>query len=113
MASYEVVLTDEQGRNPFWPQYGYPGPVIAPPQHEPDPPVPAAPGRSDPIILREEPGPARSRNLEVSSSDWGSVGLLQTPTARMREAGSLSAGDHAPKRLKSLLGEEESQTQHG
>lgn len=29
------------------------------------------------------------------------------------EAGTLSAGDHAPKRLKSLLGEEESQTQHG
>jgi len=29
------------------------------------------------------------------------------------EAGSLSAGDHAPKRLKSLLGEDESQSQHG
>lgn len=29
------------------------------------------------------------------------------------EGGTLSAADHAPKRLKSLLGEEESQTQHG
>ncbi len=29
------------------------------------------------------------------------------------EAGTLSSADHAPKRLKSLLGEEESKTQHG
>jgi DivIVA domain-containing protein len=29
------------------------------------------------------------------------------------EAGTLSSSDHAPKRLKSLLGEDESQTQHG
>ena len=29
------------------------------------------------------------------------------------EAGTLSPSDHAPKRLKSLLGEEESRTQHG
>lgn len=29
------------------------------------------------------------------------------------EGGTLSAADHAPKRLKSLLGEEETQTQHG
>ncbi len=29
------------------------------------------------------------------------------------EAGTLSSSDHAPKRLKSLLGEEESKTQHG
>ena len=28
-------LVDEQGRNPFWPAYGYPGPVVAPPQDEP------------------------------------------------------------------------------
>jgi hypothetical protein len=29
------------------------------------------------------------------------------------EGGTLSSSDHAPKRLKSLLGEEESKTQHG
>ncbi len=29
------------------------------------------------------------------------------------EAGTLSSSDHAPKRLKSLLGEEETKTQHG
>ena len=33
---------------------------------------------------------ARSASHPVSSSDWGFVGLLQTPTARMRPAGSVS-----------------------
>ncbi len=33
---------------------------------------------------------ARSRGLEVTSSDWGNVGLLQTPSARMRSAGHLT-----------------------
>lgn len=28
-------LVDETGRNPFWPQYGYPGPVFAPSADEP------------------------------------------------------------------------------
>ena len=28
-------LVDASGRNPFWPAYGYPGPVVAPPQDEP------------------------------------------------------------------------------
>jgi choline dehydrogenase-like flavoprotein len=28
-------LVDESGRNPFWPAYGYPGPVVAPPQDPP------------------------------------------------------------------------------
>ena len=28
-------LVDESGRNPFWAAYGYPGPVVAPPQDEP------------------------------------------------------------------------------
>jgi choline dehydrogenase-like flavoprotein len=28
-------IPDEQGRNPFWAQYGYPGPQIAPPAEEP------------------------------------------------------------------------------
>jgi membrane-associated phospholipid phosphatase len=34
--------------------------------------------------------PRRSRGLEVTSSDWGGVGLLQTPTARMREVGDFT-----------------------
>lgn len=36
-------LPDEQGRNPFWTQYGYPGPQIAPPQDPPNitPHIPA------------------------------------------------------------------------
>ena len=57
-------------------------------QRDPDTP-PALPPRYEPLILREE-RTQRSRNLEVSSSDWGGVGLLQTPTARMREAGHLT-----------------------
>ncbi|MBE0613179.1 MAG: YjbH domain-containing protein [Burkholderiales bacterium] len=32
----------------------------------------------------------RSRGIATTASDWGGVGLLQTPTARMREAGNLS-----------------------
>ncbi len=28
-------ITDESGKNPFWPQYGYPGPQLAPPTTEP------------------------------------------------------------------------------
>lgn len=34
--------------------------------------------------------PARSRSAEVTKSDWGSVGLLQTPTARMEKTGHFS-----------------------
>lgn len=33
---------------------------------------------------------APSRGLQVSSSDWGGVGLMQTPSARMNPAGHLS-----------------------
>ncbi|HYH42283.1 MAG TPA: YjbH domain-containing protein, partial [Burkholderiales bacterium] len=57
-----------------------------PPEHPPLPPI-----RQDPLLLRSEERAPRSRNPEVSSSDWGSVGLLQTPTARMRDAGTLAA----------------------
>lgn len=32
----------------------------------------------------------RSRGLPVTGSDWGTVGLLQTPTARMRDTSSFS-----------------------
>ncbi|TAK68375.1 MAG: phosphatase PAP2 family protein [Betaproteobacteria bacterium] len=31
--------------------------------------------------------PSRSRSLETTASDWGGVGLLQTPSARMEQAG--------------------------
>src|SRR5204863_4068537 len=58
-------------------------------QREPDTP-PAPPPQSEPLVLREERTQQRSRNLEVTSSDWGGVGLLQTPTARMRDAGHLT-----------------------
>jgi membrane-associated phospholipid phosphatase len=58
-------------------------------QHAPDSP-PTVPGRPDPLILRTEERAPRSRSVEVSSSDWGTVGLLQTPTARMRDPGYLS-----------------------
>jgi hypothetical protein len=33
-----------------------------------------------------------ARDLPVTASDWGTVGLLQTPTARMGEAGEASIG---------------------
>ncbi len=33
---------------------------------------------------------ARSRSLVTTASDWGGVGLLQTPTARMEKAGNLT-----------------------
>lgn len=34
--------------------------------------------------------PDRPRNLQLTASDWGSVGLMQTPTARMERAGNAS-----------------------
>lgn len=37
-----------------------------------------------------ESNQARARSAEVTASDWGSVGLLQSPTARMRKAGHAS-----------------------
>jgi hypothetical protein len=36
--------------------------------------------------------PSRASGIRWTSSDWGTVGLLQTPTARMREAGAFSLG---------------------
>ena len=44
-------------------------------------------------IVRPSPpstAPSRSRGLELTTSDWGNVGLLQTPTARMWSAGHFS-----------------------
>jgi membrane-associated phospholipid phosphatase len=40
--------------------------------------------------LLEKPN-VRSRGLQVTASDWGGIGLLQTPTARMRERGDFAA----------------------
>jgi hypothetical protein len=45
---------------------------------------------NNPAIAGPLEQPSRARDLPVSSSDWGGVGLLQTPTARMRETGHLS-----------------------
>ena len=54
-----------------------------------DSPTPNAP---QPIVALppSAPSTARSRGLDVTASDWGSVGLLQTPTARMQETGHFS-----------------------
>ncbi len=56
------------------------------------PTVPAV-GASPYSVVALPPGApgARSRGLQVSSSDWGGVGLLQTPTARMRSTGHLTS----------------------
>lgn len=48
--------------------------------------APRAPAHVEPASLPDTV-PMRSRELEVTSSDWGSTGLLQTPTARMRDTG--------------------------
>ena len=48
------------------------------------------PSETGSLKLRSDELPSALRDLEVSSSDWGSVGLLQTPTARMRSAGHFS-----------------------
>jgi len=48
---------------------------------------------SDTTAVLPPPSPAlssRSRSLETTASDWGGVGLLQTPSARMEKAGHFS-----------------------
>jgi len=45
---------------------------------------------TEPISLQTA-APEKSRDPYANSSDWGSVGLLQTPTARMRPAGGVSS----------------------
>jgi membrane-associated phospholipid phosphatase len=52
---------------------------------------PAAMGERGPVSLPPGAPATRSRGLQVSSSNWGGVGLLQTPTARMRSAGHLAS----------------------
>ena len=47
------------------------------------------PARDDKVTLTPFTHP-RSRSLEVTASDWGGVGLLQAPTARMAKAGTFS-----------------------
>jgi hypothetical protein len=49
--------------------------------------------RFKPTVEIPQPPPStapRSRSFPVTGSDWGSVGILQTPTARMNEAGEAS-----------------------
>ncbi len=53
------------------------------------------PGAPDPdtttVLAPPSPGvSSRSRSLETTASDWGGVGLLQTPSARMEKAGHLT-----------------------
>jgi membrane-associated phospholipid phosphatase len=76
--------------------------VLGPESSAPDCRLPTADCRlgSRPSVLGPEssvlsPGslpsgaPARSRGREITANDWGNAGLLQTPSARMREAGYL------------------------
>src|SRR6185436_4349094 len=44
------------------------------------------------VIEKDPPSSpaARSRSLELTTNDWGNVGLLQTPTARLRPAGNFA-----------------------
>ena len=46
-------------------------------------------GQSENPISLTVSQPVTSRDLPISSSDWGVVGLLQTPTARMHDQGTL------------------------
>lgn len=48
----------------------------------------AAPGQAARL---PESAAAQPRTLDVSANDWGEIGLLQTPTARMEQAGNLRA----------------------
>lgn len=45
---------------------------------------------AEPLSLKADASLAKARDLQVTSGDWGGVGVLQTPTARMREAGELA-----------------------
>lgn len=54
------------------------------------PPAPAAPAPSTAISVRPEAAP-QYRALRTSGNDWGETGLLQTPTARMGQAGDMRA----------------------
>jgi membrane-associated phospholipid phosphatase len=42
------------------------------------------------LILPQPTLSSRSRSLATTASDWGGVGLLQTPSARMEKAGNLT-----------------------
>lgn len=51
-------------------------------------PLPSRPVADKSIEAQPSPAPTqKSRGLELTASDWGNVGLLQTPTARMWSAG--------------------------
>lgn len=62
------------------------------PAPDPDPSVPALDSvLSKNLTLRLETQlPKKSRGGEVTNSDWGTIGLLQTPTARMAPPGAFS-----------------------
>ena len=52
-------------------------------------PILAAPSRTTGLV-HDLITPGTPRDLQVTSGDWGSVGLMQTPTARMAPAGEAS-----------------------
>ncbi len=62
--------------------------ALAEPRRGTRPEIP--PNSNEPVKLRADAVPSTSRALLLSASDWGSVGLLQTPTARMRIGGAFS-----------------------
>ncbi len=68
-------------------------PVVEPPA--PEAPAAEAPAAvaatvAAPVVLTPDATAQPLRGLPVSSSDWGGVGLLQMPSARMRETGSVA-----------------------
>jgi len=55
----------------------------------PQPPA-NAPAEQQEQLPRITGSQGRSRGMPVTASDWGSVGLMQMPSARMRDVGSLA-----------------------
>lgn len=85
-------LLVEEGRYPWHPTIyeqfarllATQGPAATDPSR-PIRPAPERPGRLDTLL-----GTGKPRDLALTASDWGGVGLLQTPTARMERAGAAS-----------------------
>ncbi|WP_227526104.1 YjbH domain-containing protein [Psychrobacter sp. FDAARGOS_221] len=48
-------------------------------------------GQDETPLTLSQAHPETARDLPVTPSDWGITGLLQTPTARMQKAGSMTA----------------------
>ncbi|MFT4268030.1 MAG: YjbH domain-containing protein, partial [Xenophilus sp.] len=61
------------------------------PQEAPADPAAAAPPAPSEAARMPERAAAQPRPLPMSANDWGEVGLLQTPSARMEQAGNVRA----------------------